>query len=68
MTLNSLLSVRDQFTLVAFVGVAAFALNWYTWPRARSTMLLAVAIASIILMVVGVTQWTPGVPQFSFSR
>jgi len=46
------LVARDQLMMLCFIGVAAFSLNWFVWPRAREVMTwIAIAVMITILAV-----------------
>jgi len=45
---RAVLAARDQLMALCFLGVAAFSLNWFVWPRAREVMTW-IAIAVIIV-------------------
>ena len=48
---RAVLAARDQLMMMCFLGVAAFSLNWFVWPRAREVMMWI----AIIIMIVALT-------------
>ena len=49
---RAVLAARDQLMIVCFMGVAAFSLNWFVWPRAREVMTwIAIAVMITILVI-----------------
>jgi len=46
------LAARDQLMALCFLGVVAFSLNWFVWPRAREVMTwIAIAVMITILVI-----------------
>jgi len=49
---RAVLAARDQLMIVCFMGVAAFSLNWFVWPRAREVMTwIAIAVMIVSLTI-----------------
>jgi len=49
---RAVLAARDQLIMLCFLGVAAFSLNWFVWPRAREAMTwIAIAVMIVSLTI-----------------
>jgi len=49
---RAVLAARDQLMALCFLGVAAFSLNWFVWPRAREVMTWIAIAVMIVTMTI----------------
>jgi len=49
---RAVLAARDQLMALCFLGVAAFTLNWFVWPRAREVMTWIAIAVMIVTMTI----------------